>query len=75
MSDDKYKNLKDELSEFYADREAMQRNLEQEKGNQFKDLMRDKAEIKSGMRIYRKKRKDYWYRFKLWFWRILKIFY
>lgn len=75
MFDDKYKDLKDELSDFYSDREAIKRNLEIEKGNQFKDLIRDKTEIKSGMRLYRKRRKDYWFHFKLFVWRFLKMFY
>lgn len=75
MFDDKYREIKDELSDFYSDREAMNKKLAIDKDNQFKDLIRHKDEIKSGIRVYRTKRKDYWFRFKLFFWRLLKIFY
>lgn len=79
---DKYTKINKELSEMDAelselDGEQAQFNsqLETEKKQLFKDLLADKTEIRSGIRVSKIKSKDFKFRFKLFFLKLLWLIY
>lgn len=71
MLKDKYKELEkleQELVEedFTSNRENLQL---------FTELLNSKEEIRSNKKQYKIKRKDYWFRFKLFLWKVYHMFF
>lgn len=66
----KYKELEEELSEKKF--EDIDKNVNSDRDFIFKQLISHKEEIRSGKKYHKKKSKDYFYRLKLFFWKLIK---
>jgi len=75
MLDNKYKEIKEELSGFNEDIETLKTELEREKNRQLLDLVGVKSEIKSGKKYSKLGGRNWWFRFKLYIWKLLMSFY
>ena len=75
MLDDKYKELNEELSGFNKDLDKMNENLELTKKNQLQEFLSARSEIKSGKKYSKLGGFNWWFKFKLFFWRLLMSFY
>ena len=67
--DNKYKEYERVLSLIEKDHGNKLNALELQKQRDINELLKCKNEIKSNVPL-KTKRKDYWFRFKLWLWKI-----
>ncbi len=71
MLGDKYKELNEELSKFNEESTKTTNELEREKKIQIAEFIALKDEIKSGKKYSKIGGRNWWFRIKLFFWRLL----
>lgn len=75
MLGNKYNELNEELSGFNQDLGEMNRILELNKKQQLQEFLSVKSEIQSGKKYSKLGGFNWWFKFKLFFWRLLMSFY
>lgn len=71
MLDDKYKKYNEELSGFKSDEEEFKQQSDYYRERYKADLLSVKSEINSGKKYSKLGGRNYWFKFKLFLWKIL----
>jgi hypothetical protein len=71
MLEGKYKEIETQLSELQEDNDSNKKIIEAQRKKDYDNLIKQKADIRSNKKYHKVSFGNYWFRFKLFLWKLV----